>query len=64
MKRNNLLTIMLSFCLSTTLFAQKAEEYQNSYNVKRALEILQNDGDQNEAMTFLQTEVEEHPKNG
>ena len=31
---------------------------------KRALEILQNDGDQNEALDYLNKEITEHPKNG
>lgn len=64
MKKINLSTLLLSLSLSTSLLAQKAEEYKNSYNYKRAMELLQNDGDQNEAMDFLQKEVAEHPKNG
>ena len=64
MKKNYLSTIMLIFGLATSAMAQKAEELQNSYNYKRALEILQNDGDQNEALDYLNKEITEHPKNG
>ena len=64
MKTNYLLTVVLCFGLATGAMAQKAEELQNSYNYKRALEILQNDGDQNEALDYLNKEITEHPKNG
>lgn len=64
MKKNILLTLMLSICLSTTLLAQKPNQYKDSYNYKRAKELLENDGDKQEAMDFLQKEVAEHPKNG
>ena len=64
MKTNCLLTVVLCFGLATGAMAQKAEELQNSYNYKRALEILQNDGDQNEALDYLNKEITEHPKNG
>ena len=65
MKKTNLLTLVLSFILSTTMLAQKANQYKDSYNYKRAMELLNSeDGDKNEAMSFLQKEVAEHPKNG
>ena len=64
MKKTNLLTLVLSFCLSTFIMAQKAEVYKNSYNYKRAMELLDSDGDKNEALDFLQKEVAEHPQNG
>ena len=64
MKKFHLLTLALSFCLSTSLLAQKTNQYKESYNYKRAMELLDNDGDQNEAMDYLQKEVKEHPKNG
>lgn len=64
MKRNYLLTLLLSLCLSTSIVAQKANEYQNSYNYKRAMELLESESDQNEAMDYLQKEVADHPKNG
>lgn len=46
------------------MLAQKANPYKESYNYKRAMEILDSEGDQNEAMDYLQREVAEHPKNG
>lgn len=64
MKGNYLLTIVLSFGLASGIMAQKAEQLQNSYNYKRAMEILQNNGDQNEALDYLNKEIVEHPKNG
>lgn len=59
-----LLTMVLGFVLSTALMAQKADQLKNSYNYLRAIEILENDGDPNEALDYLQKEVKEHPKNG
>ena len=65
MKKNGLLVFMLSFCLSTTMLAQKTNQYKDSYNYKRAMELLNSeDGDKNETMSFLQKEVAEHPRNG
>lgn len=64
MKGNYLLAIVLSFGLASGIMAQKAEQLQNSYNYKRAMEILQNNGDQNEALDYLNKEIVEHPKNG
>ena len=64
MKQKILQTIVLCFLMASTISAQKAEQFQNSYNYKRATEILQNNGDQNEALEYLQKEVAEHPKNG
>ena len=64
MKKFFLLTTMASLFLSVTTMAQKTEQLQNSFNYKRALEILQNDGDQNEALEYLNKEITEHPKNG
>ena len=62
--RNYLLTMVLGLALSTVAMAQKAEQLKNSYNYKRALEILHNDGDLNEVLDYLFKEVKEHPKNG
>ena len=56
--------MVLGFVLSTALMAQKADQLKNSYNYLRAIEILENDGDPNEALDYLQKEVKEHPKNG
>lgn len=64
MKKIHLLTLTLSFFLSTTMLAQKMEQYKGSYNFKRAMELLEGNGEQNEVMEFLQKEVAEHPKNG
>lgn len=64
MKQKNLLILVLGLFLSATMLAQKPEQYKGSYNYKRAMELLDNEGDKNEAMDFLQKEVKEHPKNG
>ena len=50
--------------LAMPLVAQKSNPYQESFNFKRALEIMQNDGDENEALEYLRKEIGEHPKNG
>lgn len=63
MKRFILLTMLLGTFLANA-FAQKAEQYKESYNFKRALEIIQNNGDSNEALRYLQQELAEHPKSG
>ena len=49
--------MVLGFVLSTALMAQKADQLKNSYNYLRAIEILENDGDPNEALDYLQKEV-------
>ena len=64
MNRRHLLTLALSLGLSVLASAQKAEQLQNSYNYLRAVEIVQNDGDHNEAIEYLNKEIAEHPKNG
>lgn len=64
MKKNYLLVIILSFVLVGNVMAQKAAQLQNSYNFKRAMEIIENNGDHNEALNYLNKEIEEHPKNG
>ena len=64
MRKCYLLTFVLSIVLAGSVTAQKAEQLKNSYNFKRALEILQNDGERTEAMDYLQKELAEHPKNG
>ena len=64
MKLKILSTIVLCILMSSSVFAQKAEQLQNSYNYKRAMEILQSNGDKNEAIDYLSKELEEHPKNG
>ena len=64
MKRNYLLTIVLSFVVVCSVMAQKSEQLQNSFNYKRALEIIKNEGDPNDALGYLVKEIEEHPKNG
>ena len=64
MKLKILSTVVLCILMSSSVFAQKAEQLQNSYNYKRAMEILQSNGDKNEAIDYLSKELEEHPKNG
>ena len=58
--------IIVAFCcfLSTQVSAQKVSKYKESYNFIRAIEIITDDGDQNEAMEYLMKEIAEHPKNG
>ncbi len=58
------MTTVLTFIMSTTVVAQKAEQLKNSYNFLRAAEIVKNQGDPNEALGYLQQEITEHPKNG
>ena len=64
MKTKNVLIMTILAILPLVAFAQKAEDYQNSYNYMRALEIVEADGDDNEAMEYLRKEIDEHPKNG
>ena len=63
MKRFILLTMLLGMSLMKSV-AQKAAQYQDSYNFKRAMEIIQAKGDSNDALRFLQQELADHPKNG
>lgn len=64
MKKTYLLTMVLGFVFSMSAIAQKAEQLKNSFNYLRAVEIIQNKGDHNEALEYLQKEIDEHPKNG
>ena len=50
--------------LPMTARAQKGEDYQNSYNYLRALEIEEAKGSDEEALKYLEKEVKEHPGNG
>ena len=59
-----LMAMVLGMVFSTAVVAQKAEQLKNSYNYLRALEIVNNQGDPDEALGYLQKEIEEHPKNG
>lgn len=58
------LCLVLGIVVPVNVNAQKAEELQNSYNYKRALEIIDSNGDENEALGYLSKEVAEHPNNG
>ena len=64
MKRILLLSLIFSCCLA--IFAQKTADYENSYNYKHALELLQSqdEPDENGALESLESELQEHPKNG
>lgn len=64
MRKRVFLLLAWILLLSTSVSAQKLSKYQESYNFIRAIEILTDDGDQNEAMDYLMKEVAEHPKNG
>ena len=64
MKKKILLSVVLALAMSSTAVAQKAEQLKNSYNFMRAVEIVNNQGDPNEALGYLQQEITEHPKNG
>lgn len=57
-------TILLGSAFAVTAMAQKAEQLKNSFNYLRAVEIVKNQGDSDEALGCLQKEIEEHPKNG
>ena len=60
-----ILFVLIGFFLaSVNVDAQKSNPYQESFNLKRALEIIQNQGEENEALGYLRKEIEEHPKNG
>ena len=63
MKRFILLAMLSAIALASAS-AQKAEQYKDSYHFKRALEIVQGNGDANDALRYLQQELDEHPKNG
>lgn len=63
--KSKIYLLLLALALSIQLScAQKAEDYQNSYNYKRAIELLHNNGDEKEILDCLQKEIAEHPKNG
>ena len=64
MKRILLLSLIFSCCLAIS--AQKTADYENSYNYKHALELLQSqdEPDENGALESLGSELQEHPKNG
>lgn len=59
-----LMTVVLGIVFSTAAVAQKPDELKNSYNYLRAVEIIDNEGDSDEAFDYLQKEIDEHPKNG
>lgn len=59
-----MLCLVLGIVAPVSVNAQKAEELQNSYNYMRALEIIDSNGDENEALGYLNKEVAEHPNNG
>ena len=60
--------LVLMFLMSCISFSAKAankeEDYQKSYNYKRAVELLLNDQNESEAMRFLNAEIEDHKDNG
>lgn len=60
--------LVLMFLMSCISFSAKAankeEDYQKSYNYKRAVELLLNDQNESEAMRFFNAEIEDHKDNG
>lgn len=64
MKKKLLLSFVLSFSVVSVMLAQKPDQLLNSYNYKRAMELIENKGDKNEALEYLFKETNEHPKNG
>lgn len=60
--------LVLMFLMSCIFFSAKAankeEDYQKSYNYKRAVELLLNDQNESEAMRFFNAEIEDHKDNG
>ncbi len=59
-----MMAMVLGMVFSTATVAQKPEQLKNSYNYVRALEIVNYQGDSDEALGYLKKEIEEHPKNG
>ena len=64
MRENLFLSLALCFALTPFALAQKPVQMKNSYYYKRTIELIANDGDANEALGFLNQEIQEHPKNG
>lgn len=60
--------LVLMFLMSSISFSAKAankeEDYQKSYNYKRAVELLLNDQNESEAMRFFTAEIDDHKDNG
>ena len=64
MKTYKLTALLIVAMMSTAMWAQKDNPYLKSYNYVRAMELLEKDNNSKEAMSLLEKEIAEHPKNG
>lgn len=64
MKTRKLMTVLMVVMMSAAMWAQKTNPYLESYNYKRAMELLHDDENSTEAISLLEKEIAEHPKNG
>lgn len=64
MKTYKLTALLIVVMMSTAMWAQKDNPYLKSYNYVRAMELLEKDNNSKEAMSLLEKEIAEHPKNG
>ena len=64
MKTSKLTALLIVVMMSTAMWAQKDNPYLKSYNYVRAMELLEKDNNSKEAMSLLEKEIAEHPKNG
>lgn len=64
MKTSKLTALLMAVMMSTAMWAQKDNPYLKSYNYVRAMELLEKDNNSKEAMSLLEKEIAEHPKNG
>lgn len=64
--KKSFILILCGWLVALSAGAQKSfNKYENSYNYRRALELLQaDDTDYEQVKTYLQKELEEHPRNG
>lgn len=65
--KNKIKTLVISFGLFvlsvSSAMADKKEDYQKTYNYARAIELV-NEGKNDEAISFLQKELQDHQDNG
>lgn len=59
--RSNIFVLLLALC-STSVWAQKSNR-PDSYNYTRGIEAIQNNN-ADEALEYLNKEIQEHPDNG
>ena len=66
MKTKCYLILAVAMLLPMTMLGQERDLFSGmeDENYKRAIEIMDRDGDKDEALVYLQKEVAEHPDNG